>query len=408
MWAAMNGAKVISGAAGGGLADVVVLGAGAAGLMCARTAARRGRRVLLLEHQREPGRKILISGGGRCNFTNLETGPDDYLSQNPHFARSALSRFRPEDFLKLMAEHGLTWNEKEAGQLFCDQGAKAVRDMLLAECRAAGVSLRTGVMVGQVERVEDGFAVDIPSGTIRARSLVVATGGLSIPKLGATPFGYRLAERFGLPLVPPRAGLVPFTFAPREREVWGELAGISTHVSLSCGGITFTGPVLFTHRGLSGPAALNASSYWREGQALVIDLFPGMDLYKRLKEARARRPKAALRTVLGEELPRRLARHLCGHLVSDGQLGRLPDAALRGTAEALGGWRVTPAGTEGYRTAEVTVGGVDTRALSSKTMMTSDVPGLFFIGEVVDVTGRLGGFNFQWAWASGHAAGEVA
>lgn len=412
----------------------MVIGAGAAGLMCARVAAHAGKKVLVLEHQRQAGRKVLISGGGRCNFTNLNTRAEHFLSENPHFVRSALSRFTPHDFLGLMAAHGLTWNDKGEGQLFCDQGAKAVRDMLVAECRAAGATLRTGVRVGEVKRTDAGFAVvaeematkawpegraphddravdarssSIPGNLLGCKKLVIATGGLSIPKLGATPFGYRIAEQFGVPVVSPRAGLVPFTLAEADRKIWGALSGLSVDVRLSCGDAAFTGPLLFTHRGLSGPVALNASSYWVPGQALTINLFPGIDLYDHLKKERSKRPKAALRTVLGAFLPRNLARVVCSRLVADDQLARLSDAVLRQTVEALCGWRITPSGTEGYRTAEVTVGGVDTRALSSKTMAANDVPGLHFIGEVVDVTGMLGGFNFQWAWASGHAAGEA-
>ena len=387
--------------------DVIVIGAGAAGLMCARVAALAGRQVVVVEHQRQTGRKILISGGGRCNFTNLNTRAEHFLSANPHFVRSALSRFTPHDFLEIMSAHGLTWNDKGAGQLFCDQGAEAVKDMLVAECKSTGlVSINAGVRVGEVKRTDTGFTVVSEMGDLSAPKLVIATGGLSIPKLGATPFGYRIAEQFGIPVVPPHAGLVPFTLSAPDKQIWGALSGVSVEVALTCGDAAFTGPLLFTHRGLSGPVALNASSYWQAGQALTINLLPGVDLYAFLQSERKARPKAVLRTVLGALLPKNLARAVCTHLVTDEQLARLSDAAIRQIAEALGAWRITPSGTEGYRTAEVTVGGVDTRCLSSKTMEANDVPGLYFIGEVVDVTGKLGGYNFQWAWASANAAGE--
>ncbi|MDH4230119.1 MAG: NAD(P)/FAD-dependent oxidoreductase [Nitrospirota bacterium] len=394
--------------------DVVVIGAGAAGLMCAHTAALRGRRVVMIEHQREAGQKILISGGGRCNFTHLEAAPGDFLSDNPHFVRSALARFTPHDFLQRMTAHGLTWNEKDAGQLFCDQGAKAIRDMLLRDCANSGVEIRTGTPVRAVRRADDGrFFVDLPRGGSResglhAASLVVATGGLSLPKLGATPLGYRIAEQFGLPVVPPRPGLVPFVLNEKDRATWGELAGVSITAAVTvAGNKPFTGGFLFTHKGLSGPAVLDASSRWCPGAEVSIDLLPGVDVAGWLKSARGRHPKMTLHTLLSERLPKRLAVRLCETVVDDTQLARLSDAAIAGIAQTLSRWSVTPHSTAGWRLAEVTVGGVDTRALSSRSMMANDVPGLFFIGEVVDVTGRLGGFNFQWAWASGHAAGEA-
>ena len=387
--------------------DVVIIGAGAAGLMCAAVAGDRGRRVLVLDHQGQVGRKVLLSGGGRCNFTNTDAGAGHYLSRNPHFAKSALARFTPADFIAMVERHGIPYHEKKDGQLFCDDSAHDILAMLLAECKNGGVAIQSGVSVKQVTREGEAFRVETGDETFACDSLVVASGGLSLPKVGATSFGYKLAEQFGIPMVPPRAGLAPFTWGEKDRNTWERLAGISSSVRVTCGKVSFAEALLFTHRGLSGPAILQISSYWTPGTPVFVDWFPGEELETWLAGARKKRPKAVLRSLLAERLPRRLAAVLCTELEADEQLCRLSDARLREIAESLHGWEFLPGGSEGYRTAEVTVGGVDTDALSSRTMEAKAVPGLYFVGEVVDVTGWLGGFNFQWAWASGHAAGEA-
>ncbi|TCH98072.1 NAD(P)/FAD-dependent oxidoreductase [Roseococcus sp. SYP-B2431] len=387
--------------------DVLIIGAGAAGLMCAIRAGQRGRRVLLIDHAEEPGKKILISGGGRCNFTNREIRPERFLSANPHFARSALSRYTARDFLALIEKHRIAWHEKTLGQLFCDGSARQVVAMLLAEADAAGVELAVGTRVTDIAR-GTGFTVSTDRGVIEAESLVLATGGPSIPKMGATGFAYDVAQRFGLKLAERRPALVPLAFGGEQLALMQPLAGVSLPVIAKAGRAKFPEAMLFTHRGLSGPAILQVSSYWREGEAVTLDLLPGQDAVALLLAAKRARPKAEPKTVLGEFLPARLAqalaeRHLPGLRIAD-----LQDRALIALANLLKAWTLTPSTTEGYAKAEVTLGGVDTDGLSQQNLMAKAVPGLFVIGEAVDVTGWLGGYNFQWAWASGWAAGEAA
>lgn len=387
--------------------DVVVVGAGAAGLMCAITAGARGRRVLVVDHANRVGKKILMSGGGRCNFTNLHCGPDNFLSANPHFCKSALSRYTPWDFIALVDRHRIAWHEKTLGQLFCDVSSKQIVAMLMAECEAAGVEVLThtpvaGIEVGEVHRLT---AAGRP---VRAQSLVIATGGYSIPSLGATGFGFDFARTLGLAVRPTRAALVPFTLSGRPLEQLQGLSGVAVPTVGRCGGASFAEAMLFTHRGLSGPAVLQLSSYWSPGEDVGFDLWPGGDIGEALAQARRERPRIALRTFLSERWPRSMAQRWCELWMPDRPLGELSQADIAAIAAAAHDWRVRPSGTEGYRTAEVTLGGVDTDQLSSKTMAVRDRPNLFFIGEVVDVTGHLGGHNFQWAWASGRAAGEVA
>jgi predicted Rossmann fold flavoprotein len=389
--------------------DVVVLGAGAAGMMCAATAAARGRQVLLVDHAAEPGRKILISGGGRCNFTNLETVADRFLSQNRHFARSALARYKPADFLALVARHGIAWHEKTLGQLFCDGSARQIVAMLVAECQAAGVVMRLGTKVGEVSRA-DRFRVELDGASVFAESLVIATGGLSIPKIGATGLAYDLARRFELPLTDIQPGLVPLTFGGDDLAWMRPLAGVALPVLARCGGARFAEAMLFTHRGLSGPALLQASSYWRAGETLVLDLLPGQNAEAILLERKRGRPRAELRSMLGEMLPVRLAAALAqsGAEGATTTMANLPDRVLAALGQRLNRFELEPDGTEGYAKAEVTLGGIDTAGLSQKTMQAVTVPGLYAIGEAVDVTGWLGGYNFQWAWASGWCAGQAA
>ncbi len=388
--------------------DVLILGGGAAGLMCALFAGRRGRRVLVLEHAERVGKKILMSGGGRCNFTNTGTTPAQFLSANPHYCKSALARYAPADFIALVDRHGIAWHEKELGQLFCDQSSKQIVAMLLAECADAQVRIETGCAIHAVRRQPGGFAVDTARGPFSASSLVVATGGLSIPRMGATGFGFELARQFGHAVLPTRAGLVPLTLSGRPLEQLADLAGVATPIEAHCGKARFHNQMLITHRGLSGPAILQISSYWQPGERLRIDLLPGIDAAAWLAQRRQARPDALLSTVLAEQLPKRLAHRLCEAWLADRPIRQLQPADLRQAASALADWPIVPSGTEGYRTAEVTLGGVDTRGLDSTTMASRSVPGLHFIGEVVDVTGWLGGYNFQWAWASGHAAGLAA
>jgi len=392
--------------------DTLVLGAGAAGLMCAITAARRGRRVTVLERSNKPGKKILMSGGGRCNFTNLHVSPERYLSANPHFCKSALARYTQWDFIDWIERSGIEYVEKEtvnglSGQLFCRGSSKQVVAMLLDDCRRHGVELMLNCETMAVDRDDGGFTVTTSAGDVRAESLVVATGGLSIPSLGGSAFGYRLAEQFGLRLLPTAPGLVPFTFTGAENELFARLSGVGCEVELSCDAARFREDLLFTHRGLSGPAALQLSSYWRPGDPIRVDLLPGRDAGAMLLAWKHEHPRALLRSQLGLLLPGQLPRELEQLLwpeAAERPLADWPDRDLARVAARLAGWELKPAATEGYRTAEVTLGGVDTRDLSSRTME-STVSGLFFIGEVVDVTGHLGGFNFQWAWSSGHAAG---
>jgi predicted Rossmann fold flavoprotein len=388
--------------------DVVIVGAGAAGMMCAIEAGKRGRSVLVLDHARAPGEKIRISGGGRCNFTNLEAGRiDRFLSRNPRFAISALSRYTPADFIALVERHGIAWHEKTLGQLFCDGSAREIIDMLLAEMRKAGASLRLTAAVDRIEPAGGGFELAVGGGRIATSSLVVATGGKSIPKMGATAFGYDVARRFGLALTETRPALVPLTFDVHLLERTKALSGVAADVRATSGKTHFDEALLFTHRGLSGPAILQISSYWREGEEIGVDLAPGVDVFDRLKAARTIHGKQAVATVLAEWLPHRLAHHLAETAGATGRVADTPDKLLRGVADAVNRWRVKPVGSEGYRTAEVTLGGVDTAGLESRTLQAKAVPGLYFVGEVVDVTGWLGGYNFQWAWASGWAAGQA-
>jgi predicted Rossmann fold flavoprotein len=387
--------------------DVVIVGGGAAGLMCAIEAGKRGRRVLVIERSGQIGKKILISGGGRCNFTNLHVTPGNFLSTNPHFCKSALARYRPADFIALVERHGIAYHEKERGQLFCDLSAKPIVTMLADECRRAGVRIDVNSLVTSVQRDGDGFTIAGSAGPISAASLVIASGGLSIPKMGATNFGYELAKRFGHRIVPTRPALVPLTFSADDLARYQDLTGIGLPVEASCNGQSFSAPMLFTHRGISGPAILQISSYWKAGEELRINFSPTVDAAEWLLERQRGRPAAELKTVLGEAFPKRLAERLSEVRFESRPLRQYRAAELRQVAAHLQNWAFHPIGTEGYRTAEVTAGGVNTDELSSTTMESKKVLGLYVIGEVVDVTGHLGGFNFQWAWASGHAAGQV-
>lgn len=388
--------------------DILVIGAGAAGLMCAIEAGRRGRRVLVIDHADKPAEKIRISGGGRCNFTNLETGPKQFLSQNPHFCVSALKRFTARDFIARVDARGIAWHEKTLGQLFCDGSAQQIIDMLLDDLSAAGGELRLGVEPGTVTKAADGFEVETPGGLIKCASLVIATGGKSIPKMGATGYAYEVAAQFGLKIIEPRPALVPFTFSSPQLDPIAALAGVSVEARVTHGKTSFDEGMLFTHRGLSGPSILQISSYWREGDEVVIDLARGRDVFEELKRERKERPRLQLDNALAQIVPKRLADQIAATRFGAARLADLSDVKLRSVADAVNAWRVKPAGTEGWRTAEVTVGGVDTDGLSSQTMMAKRVPGLYFVGECVDVTGWLGGYNFQWAWSSGWAAGQAA
>ncbi|MBX9630928.1 MAG: NAD(P)/FAD-dependent oxidoreductase [Burkholderiales bacterium] len=386
--------------------DVAVIGAGAAGMMGAATAGKRGRRVLLIDHAAKLGEKIRISGGGRCNFTNVRCTPENFLSRNPHFCRSALARYQPKDFIALVEKYGIRYHEKKLGQLFCDDSATQIIDMLKTECDAAGVAWRAPCTVTAIERRATAFILETSAGPVESAALVIATGGLSVPKIGATPFGYKVAELFGIGVVPPRPALVPLTFDALELARFGDLAGVSVDAEVRAGSGRFRENLLFTHRGLSGPAILQISSYWTPGEPLHIDLLPDICAEQLLAEHR--RSRALPATVLGEVLPKRLAQHWCGAADATRPMIEMSDKALAALASGLHDWQVKPSGTAGYQKAEVTLGGVDTDALSSKTMEARTVPGLYFIGEVVDVTGHLGGYNFQWAWASGFVAGSVA
>jgi predicted Rossmann fold flavoprotein len=383
--------------------DVVIIGGGAAGLMCATEAGRRGRSVLVVEHNDRVGRKIEISGGGRCNFTNLHTSPKNFLSANPHFAKSALARYTPQDFVELVERHRIAYHEKKLGQLFCDGSSRQIVELLLGECDAAGVRVLTQCRVGEVHK-DASFVLKTNRGEFTAESLVVATGGLSIPQLGATDFGYRVARQFGLSVVNPAPALVPLTLAPADLAFFQPLSGVSVPAVVRCRGAEFAENILLTHRGLSGPAVLQISSYWERGDALALDLLPGLSALE-LLEAQGR-SNVELATLLAAHLPKRFAQVWCDLYAPSRPLKTIPAPALREIAERLHEWRLTPAGTEGFRKAEVTKGGVNTDELSSKTLEARRVPGLYFVGEVVDVTGHLGGFNFQWAWASGFAAGQ--
>ena len=385
--------------------DAIILGAGGAGMMAAAVAGARGRRILLVDHADAPGKKILISGGGRCNFTNLGAGPGNFLSANPHFAVSALARYTPRDFLDLVERHGIAWHEKTLGQLFCDGSARQIVAMLLGECERGGVELALGRPIADIGHSDGRFRVTFGTRTVEAPALVIATGGPSIPKLGATGFAYDLARRFGLKVVEPRPALVPLTLS-REEALFQALSGVSTEVAASAGKASFREAALFTHRGLSGPAVLQVSSYWRPGEPVDIDFLPDSKPGW-LREAKRESPRTGLKAVFARRLAERLAEALAGQIGLNGELANLPDRKLDEAERRLSRWRFTPSGTEGFAKAEVTVGGIATAGLSSKTMEARKLPGLYAIGEAVDVTGWLGGYNFQWAWASGVAAGEA-
>ncbi|AWV07471.1 BaiN/RdsA family NAD(P)/FAD-dependent oxidoreductase [Marilutibacter maris] len=393
--------------------DLLIVGGGAAGLMCALTAGGRGRRVAVVEHANRVGKKILMSGGGRCNFTNTGTTPANYLSANPHYCKSALARYTPWHFIEMVDRHRIAWHEKELGQLFCDVSSKLIVKMLVDECEAVGVRILTSCAVERIGLDDDGrYRLATSQGVLRAPRLVVACGGLSIPSMGATGFGYELARQFGHEVLPTRAGLVPLTLSGKHLERMHGLSGLSLPVTASCNGQSFSNAMLVTHRGISGPAILQISSYWQPGDALHLDLLPGEDALDWLQRQQAARPAAELQTVLSDAMPRRFAQRLC-EVWLPGRSGHRPmrqldPPQLKAIAAVLSAWPLVASGTEGYRTAEVTLGGVDTDGLSSQTMESRQVPGLHFIGEVVDVTGWLGGYNFQWAWASGHAAGLAA
>jgi predicted Rossmann fold flavoprotein len=389
--------------------DIIVIGAGAAGMMCAAEAGKRGRTALVIEHAGAPGEKIRISGGGRCNFTNRHATPAQFISNNPHFCISALSRYTQDDFIALVERHGIAWHEKTLGQLFCDGSAQQIIDLLLSEMKQANAELRLNSQVATVEKVEEGFLLQLASGDrLQCDSLVIATGGKSIPKMGASDFGYRLAAQFGVAVTPTRAALVPLTFDGDLLQRLKPLAGIAVDARVQSGKTSFDEAMLFTHRGLSGPAILQISSYWREGDEIRISMLPGTDLLHAIRMARARNGKQATHNYLATLLPRRLAKDIADTQNCAGNLADLTDAQLRALNDAVNDWRITPAGSEGFRTAEVTLGGVDTLALDSRTMEVHSVRGLYFIGEVVDVTGWLGGYNFQWAWSSGWCAGHAA
>jgi len=387
--------------------DALIIGGGAAGLMCAIAAGRHGRRVLVVEHANRVGKKILMSGGGRCNFTNLGTTAQNFLSANPHFCKSALARYTPADFVALVERHRIAYHEKELGQLFCDDSSKQIVRMLLDECDAAGVRVETSCAVERVRKVDESFVVDTSLGRIATAALVVATGGLSIPSMGASGFGYELARQFGHRVLPTRAGLVPLTLSGRHQERMADLAGVALPVEAHCNGTAFRNAMLITHRGISGPAILQISSYWNPGDDLRLDLLPDIDAFAWLRGQQAERPAAEFRTVLADALPKRYAQRLCEYAFASKPMRQYREAELREIAAQLKDWPLVASGTEGYRTAEVTLGGVDTDELSSSTMQSRRVPGLYFIGEVVDVTGWLGGYNFQWAWASAHACGNA-
>ncbi|HAS6395560.1 flavoprotein [Vibrio vulnificus] len=388
--------------------DVVVIGAGAAGLMCAAEAGRRGRKVLVLDHAKKPGRKILISGGGRCNFTNNEVSAKNYLCRNPHFVKSALSQYSNWDFISMIYKYGIEFEERDHGQLFCLDSAKEIVNMLLSECDQPNIAQRYQVQLTEIEKTEQGFVLRAGAEAFECQSLVVATGGLSMPKLGATPFGYKIAEQFGIPVVPTTAGLVPFTLHKQDKEDFAELSGIAIPAEITAeDGTLFKEALLFTHRGLSGPAVLQISSYWKAGQAVSINLVPEVDVLELLQRNLEKHPNQSMKNTLAKVLPKRLVEVLIErNELTDKPLKQYNGKELQEIVEYLQHWKIAPNGTEGYRTAEVTLGGVDTDYLSSKTMECKTVPGLYFIGEVMDVTGWLGGYNFQWCWSSGFVAGQ--
>jgi len=388
--------------------DVIIIGAGAAGLFCAMTAGQQGRRVLVLDHANKIGKKILMSGGGRCNFTNLYASAENYFSKNPHFFKSALSRYSPYDFLQMVEEHNIEHVEKEQGQLFCNgkASAKYILQMLVSECQQVTVDIRKQIEINSIEK-NNGFKLITSAGEFESDSLVIATGGLSIPSLGATGFGYEIARQFGLNIIKQNAALVPFTLTKKWLQKIEGLSGVSLDVVVSCNNKVLQGAILFTHRGISGPVILQISSYWRPGDEIIINLFPDLDLYAYLIDRKQSHPKMEIKNILSKSLPKKLAHRLCEIWSYEGAINQYSEKKLKLMAEQMQGWSVRPAGTEGYKTAEVTMGGVDTDELSSRTMESKKVAGLYFIGEVVDVTGQLGGYNFQWAWASAWAAGQA-
>lgn len=387
--------------------DVAILGAGAAGLFCAAEAARRGRKVVVIDHAKKPAEKVRISGGGRCNFTNLHAAPDNFLSDNPHFCKSALKRYTQFDFLDRIEARGIAWHEKTLGQLFCDQSSKLIVDMLVDDAKTAGAEIQLSAKITAVDKVCEKYRIATDKGEVEADALVVATGGLSIPKMGATGLAYDIARQFGLNIIKPCAGLVPFTFVNDALDPIKALAGVSVSGRAQCGQTAFDEAVLFTHRGLSGPAILQISSYWREGDEVIINLAAGQNAMETLQNHRKTNPKQSLSSAISHLTPKRLAQQIAEDTEGDARLADLSDAKLKSISERIHAWRIKPHGTEGWRTAEVTVGGVDTDDLSSQTMEARNAPGLYFIGEAVDVTGWLGGFNFQWAWSSAWAAGQV-
>lgn len=386
--------------------NVIIIGAGASGLMCALEAGKRGRKVLVLDHAKKPGNKILISGGGSCNFTNYYVEPENFFSQNLHFCKSALSRYTQWDFLEFINKHKIAFHEREHGQLFCDDKAAQIVDALMDECKQAGVGFRFGCEVGGVEKSDAGFVVDSSDGQYQSESLVVATGGLSIPTIGASSFGYKVAEQFDIPVVAPKAGLVPFTLQPEDKGRFAELSGIAVDAVVSNQQQSFRENILFTHRGLSGPAILQISSYWNPGELIEINLLPDLDLEKTLQDAKQQNNKKIVRNLLADMLPKRVVEQLLDNGLAESKLQDLSNEYIKQIANQFNRWQIRPNGTEGYRTAEVTVGGVDCDCISSKTMEANSVKGLYFTGEVLDITGWLGGYNLQWAWSSGWCAGQ--
>ncbi len=387
--------------------DVIIIGAGAAGLMCAITAGNRGRKVLVLDHANKPGKKILMSGGGRCNFTNMYTEPENFLSRNSHFCKSALARYTQWDFIALVDKHAIPYHEKKLGQLFCDNKSSDILEMLLNECADAGVTIQLNSTVDKISNVDNGFAVKRASfSDLSCESLVIATGGLSIPTMGATGFGYDIARQFGHDIFSTRAGLVPFVITNQLKSLCESLSGSSVDASVSCNGTSFRENILFTHRGISGPAILQISSFWKEGGVVEINLLPDRNTEAWLNEQQSTRPNTELRTVLSEVFTKKMANLFCESWFASKPMKQYTAPELKRISEQLSEWKIIPSGTEGYRTAEVTIGGVDTTQVSSKTMMSNLVDGVYFVGEVLDVTGWLGGYNFAWSWSSGHAAGE--
>tara|TARA_B100001989_G_C24525955_1_gene458665 strand:- start:182 stop:1363 length:1182 start_codon:yes stop_codon:yes gene_type:complete len=386
--------------------DVIIIGAGAAGLMCAIESGKRGRKTLLVDHTEKTAEKIRISGGGRCNFTNIHAAPENYLSQNPHFCKSALKQYTQHDFIALVKKHGIAYHEKKLGQLFCDKFSQEIIDMLLTEIKKSGTEFKQGAEIKDIKQQKEGYSVKLKNTIYKCKSLVIATGGLSIPKIGASKFGYDLAKKFGLKIIPTRPALVPLTFQANLLDFCRALSGLSVDATVTCDKKTFAEGLLFTHRGLSGPSILQISSYWSEGQDITINLYPAQDVTNYLLEQKQKNAKQDIHNILGNLLPKNLAKAICDKNGIKGRITEISDKNLKTLGEAVNNWRIRPAGTEGYRTAEVTLGGIDTDELSSKTMECKKHKGLYFIGEVVDVTGHLGGYNFQWAWSSGYVAGR--